>query len=88
MSPEKMSPEKQASEKQIWLPPRQRAVAILAADGMDTKEIMQTLGMAHGTVMNTKQIVYSKLGIKGATGSSSQQAQLTKRAIREGWIKP
>lgn len=56
---------------------REREVLKLLADGHDTRDIAQRLGMAEKTVATHREHIMEKLGISNVAG-------LTKYAIREG----
>jgi DNA-binding CsgD family transcriptional regulator len=50
------------------LPPRRLDIALLFADGRSTKEIAQTLGLAHATVRNQLVSAYRTLGVSTRAG--------------------
>lgn len=58
---------------------RQREIVLLAADGMQNKEITQRLHLSIHTVETHRQAIARKLG-------TNSIALWTRHAIREGWL--
>lgn len=68
------------SENRNALTSRQRAIAILAAQGMPAKRIAKVLDISDKTVRNQLVFIYSKFGVSG-------QAELAAKSMQLGLIQ-
>jgi DNA-binding CsgD family transcriptional regulator len=59
------TPALRSSDETVPLTDRERELALLAADGLSTKEIAERLFLSHRTVQNHLNRAYEKLGVSG-----------------------
>jgi DNA-binding NarL/FixJ family response regulator len=60
--------------------PRQKQVAVLIAQGLNSEQIAAELGIHKSTVEAHRKVVYSRLDVHNAV-------DLTHLAIRLGWVR-
>lgn len=70
------------AEGPVALTPREREIAVLAAEGLPSKEVAERLSVSPRTVSNHLQNVYTKLGVSKRAELSAALARLTLQSER------